>query len=79
MKFTWTKAAPTVVGWYWVRFPSMDGCSPAVTIIPVSSRTDCNGHTVFRCNYILPDSGGRPVSEVVGEWAGPIPMPAEAA
>lgn len=76
MNFTWTKAAPTVVGWYWVRFSPMAGYGPIETIVPVSSRTSCDGYTVFRCTY---NSGDCPVSEVVGEWAGPIPMPAEAA
>lgn len=76
MNFTWTKAAPTVVGWYWARLQGMDGCVPYVTIIPVSSRTDCNGRTLLRCAH---SDHSFPVSEWLGEWAGPIPMPAEAA
>lgn len=79
MNFTWTKAAPTSVGWYWVRIPIGSLPGKAMTkIASVWSITDRNGYTSFRSGEARMGED-IDVSEMDWEWAGPIPAPTEAA
>lgn len=79
MNFTWTKAAPTVVGWYWAKIPIP--IRPGVStcrIVPVTSFEDTAGFVSFHCNEGAV-FGTTDVDQLGWEWAGPIPLPTEAA
>lgn len=65
---TWTKDKPTQPGWYWYR-------SPRPTLVVV-----CYIEIGLRDNCVSFAYGERyqAMSEMEGEWAGPIPEPMEA-
>lgn len=62
----WTRERPTAPGWYWHR---LTGCAPEVVRITGTI------HSPLLC--WVRNSQAVLVSDMDGEWSGPIPAPAE--
>lgn len=67
-KLVWTDAKPTAPGWYWWRATSRT--SPTMVYVKHRSFSD-DRETLYVFNR-------GPLSEVPGQFAGPIPLPTEA-
>ena len=68
---TWTLQKPTMSGWYWFREPGLNLDKPMPAWVYQSGQTFyvklCGAHEDFK---------ERRVSDLEGEWAGPITPPA---
>ena len=65
---TWTSSLPTVPGWYWWWDSTDPYLKPIVGIV---------GETQFPHQLFMTGYWNKPIHEMKGEWAGPIPLPGE--
>ena len=73
-QFTWTRERPTVPGWYWFR--ATQGAD--LQVLCVIERSDWGRDTSARLLAYDGDAAMGLVSAIAhGEWAGPIPEPAQ--
>lgn len=70
---TWTTKCPTIPGWYWVKRKSD---SPYR-----GTETQCAEFFIYRGVMVVASSFGSHMAllDYATAWAGPIPMPKEAA
>ena len=80
MTITWTTDKPTVPGWYWYRYYSSLTCMPKVAITvmgKVETGCDYQSYTFTWLTGVDYEVEAKNVTELSGEWAGPIPEPEE--